>query len=80
MLREKEQQRLERLKKRNEDPAEEIFSIPRPVVEENPDQDKIIVKLRGKDNRDIPLRVKPVSYHIYCIYINEILIFYWFYL
>lgn len=63
MLEEKQQQKLRRLKRYISDQVEEDEEeiVPAvPLLEEN-DSEKIILKLRGKDKKDITLRVRPVS-------------------
>lgn len=63
MLEQKQQQKLERLKryttKEEKEGEEEVVPAAPPV--EEVETEKIILKLRGKDKKDIILRVRPVS-------------------
>lgn len=66
MLEKKKQQKLERMnryaaKQAEEEDYEEEDIVPSaPPVEES-ESEKILLKLRGKDKKDITLRVRPVS-------------------
>lgn len=64
MLEQKQQQKLERLKKyaakQVEEEEEEYIAPMAPPVEES-ETEKIKLRLRGKDKKDITLRVRPVS-------------------
>ncbi|KAI9275064.1 hypothetical protein EDC94DRAFT_591974 [Helicostylum pulchrum] len=62
MLAEKERLKLERLKKYNSTDQFEMEE-PLPPTEENNNNDveKIMLKLRGKDNKDIILRIRPTA-------------------
>lgn len=75
LLKEKEEKKQERLRKWAEtketveedifDPAKFETSENEPATDEN--DDKMLIKLRGSDNKDIVLRVKSVSLaKLYC--------------
>ncbi|KAG2235038.1 hypothetical protein INT48_008961 [Thamnidium elegans] len=62
MLAEKEKIKLERLKKYNStDQFEMEESLPPIEENNNNDVEKIMLKLRGKDNKDITLRIRPTA-------------------
>lgn len=63
MLEQKQQQKLERLKRytTKEEKEEEEEVVPAAPPVEEVETEKIILKLRGKDKKDIILRVRPVS-------------------
>lgn len=61
MLAEKERLKLERLNKYNSTDQFEMEEPLPPIEESNKnDVEKIMLKLRGKDNKEITLRIRPV--------------------
>lgn len=65
MLEEKERIKMERLKKYNNSDEFELEETlpppPAPATTEENQEEKINLKLRGKDNKDVLLRIRPVS-------------------